>query len=290
MSNGRESNYKQEGLITRWILILLCLAAGVLVMSVGLTFAPLIPSDYRVLSQMVVIAALLAAALAFYRNTRLRPHWKLPFAFSAACSALVISGYTGDWAVALTGKTLDTPGGLAALKLGEDAAIVGTILVLALVTRDDPAELFVSRGRLRLGLAVGIPSFLVFTVIGLAAAVARGVPPDRLRDLSLLFIPVTLADGFMEELLFRGLFLRRIGRLVGDNWANVVTAAVFAFAHVRVEFVPNLPAFLVAVFLLGLLWGWIMQRTRSWLAPSLVHAGVDMLIIADFFMAYGAGI
>lgn len=41
------------------------------------------------------------------------------------------------------------------------------------------------------------------------------------------------------------------------------------------------------VFFSGLLWGWIMQKTGSVLAPALFHAGVDMLIIADAFAAYG---
>lgn len=91
----------------------------------------------------------------------------------------------------------------------------------------------------------------------------------------------------MEELLFRGLFLRKLGRFVGDDWANLVTATVFTLWHLGVQFTANLPAFLVAVFLLGLLWGWIMQRTRSVLAPALFHAGIDMLIIADVFVAFG---
>lgn len=275
---------------TRWGPILLFLAAGVLVVSVGLTFAPLIPNSYRVVSQVGVIVSFLAAAVAFRSDRRLRPYWRLAFAYSTACGAIVLSGYTGDWTVALAGTTLDEPGGLAALKLGEDATVVGTIILLAFLTRDRLANLYVSRGRLRLGLAIGIPSFLVLTIIGLAAARAQGIPPDRLRHLSLLFVPVTLADGFTEELLFRGLLLKRIGRLVGSNWANVVTAAVFAFAHVQVQFSADLPTFLVAVFLLGLLWGWIMQKTDSWLAPALVHAGVDMLVIADFFVAQGTGI
>jgi membrane protease YdiL (CAAX protease family) len=32
-----------------------------------------------------------------------------------------------------------------------------------------------------------------------------------------MFLLIVLADGFMEEILFRGLFLRRLGRFVGDN-------------------------------------------------------------------------
>jgi hypothetical protein len=33
--------------------------------------------------------------------------------------------------------------------------------------------------------------------------------------------------------------------------------------------------------------GWIMRKTGGVLAPALFHAGVDMLIIADAFVAFG---
>jgi membrane protease YdiL (CAAX protease family) len=238
-------------------------------------------------SHVAVILGSLAVALALRKNTRLRPYWRLAFAYFVASCALLLSDYTGDWALILSGQALNTARGFAALKLGEDVAIIGTIIVLALLTRDDPEELFLSKGRLGLGLAVGITSFLVFTLLGLSSTLAKGIPADRLRELLPAFLLIVLADGFMEELLFRGLFLRRLGRFVGDNWANVVTATVFTFVHLGVQFTASLPRFLVIVFLLGLLWGWIMQRTGSVLAPALFHAGVDMLIIADAFAAFG---
>ena len=125
------------------------------------------------------------------------------------------------------------------------------------------------------------------TVLGLSSTSAKGIRPDQVRELLPAFLLIALADGFMEELLFRGLFLRRLGRFVGDHWANLVTATVFTFVHLGVTFTASLPTFLMIVFLLGLLWGWIMQRTGSVLAPALFHAGVDMLIIADAFAAFG---
>lgn len=221
------------------------------------------------------------------KNTRLRPYWRLAFAYFVASCAVMLSDFTGDWALILSGQALDTANGFAALKLGEDAAIIGTVIVLALLTRDDPGELFLSKGRLGLGLVIGITNFLVFTVLGLASTLAKGIQPDRMRELLPVFLLIALADGFMEELLFRGLFLRRLGRFVGDNWANVVTATVFTFLHLGVTFTASLPTFLMIVFLLGLLWGWIMQRTGSVLASALFHAGVDMIIIADAFAAFG---
>jgi membrane protease YdiL (CAAX protease family) len=238
-------------------------------------------------SYTVVILGLLAVALALRKNARLRPYWRLAFAYFVASCAIMLSDYVGDWALILSGQALNTAIGFTALKLGEDAAIIGTIIVLMRLTRDDPEELFLSKGRLGLGLGIGITSFLIFTVLGLFSTVANGIRPDIVRGLLPAFLLVALADGFMEEMLFRGLFLRRLGRFVGDNWANVLTATVFAFMHLGVLFTASLTMFLVIVFLLGLLWGWIMQRTRSVLAPALFHAGVDMLIIADAFAAFG---
>jgi membrane protease YdiL (CAAX protease family) len=237
--------------------------------------------------QVAVTLGSLTAALALRKNTRLRPYWRLAFAYFVASSALILSDYTGDWALISSGQPLNTAKGFAALKLGEDAAIIGTIIVLVLLTRDDPEESFLSKGRLGLGLVIGITSFLVFTVLGIASTLAKGIQPDMMRELLPAFLLIVLADGFMEELLFRGLFLRRLGHFVGDNWANVVTATVFALMHLGGLFTASLPMFLIIVFLLGLLWGWIMQRTGSVLAPALFHAGVDMLIIADVFAAFG---
>jgi membrane protease YdiL (CAAX protease family) len=294
-----DSIRKEGGPRVRAVLVLLFLATGLLVFSVffggqsalgitrrlNLSFSQQV-GVIRGLQATVALVSL-TAALALRKSTSLRPYWRLAFAYFAALCSLILSDYTGDWAMMASGQALSTAKGFMALKLGEDAAIIGTIVLLVLLTRDHPEELFLSRGRLGLGLAIGITSFLVFTVLGISATLARSARPDRLRELLPAYLLVALADGFMEELLFRGLFLRRLGRLVGAHWANVVMATVFTLMHLGVLFTASLPTFLVTVFLLGLLCGWIMQRTGSLLAPALFHAGVDMFIIADAFAAFG---
>lgn len=277
-------------------LILLFLAAGFLVFF-GWALATGITSGLRLSisqvavirgSQVAVLLGSLVTALALRKNTRLKPYWRLAFAYFVASCALVLSDYTGDWALFASGQPLNAAKGFAALKLGEDAAIIGTIIVLVLLTRDNPEESFLSKGRLGLGLVIGITSFLILTVLGIASTLARGIQPDRVRELLPAFLLIALADGFMEEMLFRGLFLRRLGQFVGDHWANVVTATVFTFVHLQIAQLTASPiAWLTVVFLLGLLLGWIMQRTGSVLAPALLHAGVIMLIIADTFAPLG---
>ncbi len=263
---------------------------GLLVFFVGTTFASLLPPAPRLGAQLAVIGGSLFASLALRRSPRLRSYWRLAFAYFLASSVLFISEYTGDWALLATGRGLDSLEGFTALKLGEDAAIVGTILLLAWLTRDDLAEMYLCKGNTRLGLTIGLSSFVVLSLLGIPLSAAQGIAPGTLAGMLPAFGLIIVADGFMEELLFRGLFLRRLARVIGESRANLVTAAVFALAHLQVEFTPNLPVFLVIVFGLGVLWGWIMQRTGSIIAPALFHAGADMLIISDAVQAFGVGL
>ncbi len=136
-------------------------------------------------------------------------------------------------------------------------------------------------------MTIGLPSFAILTILELTSTISLGIPNDRVLALLPSFAFISLADGFMEELLFRGLFLNRLRPLVGFPWANTITATVFALTHLGVEYSVVLPTFIMIVFLLGLLWGWLMERTGSLLASSLIHAGVDMLVISDALPAFG---
>jgi membrane protease YdiL (CAAX protease family) len=266
-------------------LILLFTATGLLIFSPS--FSTALPVNLRLGGLVGLILVSFAVTLAFHKIPRLRPYWRLAYIYFVACCALMLSGYAGDWALIISGQALATVKGFTLFKLAEDATIIGTIITLALITREDLDELYLTRGNFRLGLVVGITLFLVFTVLGISSTLDRGIRPDNLRELLPAYLLIALADGFMEELLFRGLFLKKLGRMVGDNCALVVTAVLFTYVHQGVLFAGSLPIFLVVVFLLGLLWGWLMQRTGSLLASALFHAGVDMLVMADAFKAFG---
>ena len=281
---------------TRVGYILLFLAAGFLVffswaLATGITSGLRLSISQAVVirgSQVAVLLGSLVTALALRQSSRQRLCWRLAFTYFVASCALVLSDYTGDWALFFSSQALNTVEGFTALKLGEDVAIIGTIIILSLLTRDDLGKLFLSKGRLGLGLVIGLCSFLILTILGLSINVSQGMPPGSLRELLPAFGLIALADGFMEEMLFRGLFLRRLGCIVGDNWANLITAVVFTLVHLQIAQLTGSPIiWLMVVFLFGLLFGLIMQRTESVLAPALLHAGVIMLIIADTFAAFG---
>lgn len=266
------------------------MAAGLAVFLLGMTLAPVVPFPIRIGALALVTIVSLGVALIFWGKPSTKRYWRLAFAYCVAGCAVMMGEFGGDWAVRISTHGVDTLEGFTALKLGEDAAIVGTIVVLALVTRDDLGALYLKLGRLGKGLAIGLGAFGCLTILGVLATWQQGFSWAHITAVLPAFLLIVLADGFMEELLFRGLFLKRMVGVVGFAWANVITAAVFALSHLGVDFAAAVVPFVIAVFLLGLLWGWLMRFTDGILAPALVHAGVDMLIIRDALETFAVAV
>ncbi len=87
---------------------------------------------------------------------------------------------------------------------------------------------------------------------------------------------IVLAPVF-EEILFRGVLLPVLGQRLGGGWAVVLSAALFAAAHLSVgEFVPLL------VLAMGL--GWLRWRSGRLLPSVLMHALWNGLTFANLLL------
>jgi membrane protease YdiL (CAAX protease family) len=127
-----------------------------------------------------------------------------------------------------------------------------------------------------LGLRGAHWKYIVFGALGtmaLSVAVSQvGLQPegmkqvlDIVRDLHQLALSLLLLAvlaPLVEELVFRGLLYGWLAGRWGKNVGWIVSSLAFAAAHTE-------PAHIVLVFPLGLLFGWLRQRTDS-LLPSLV--------------------
>ena len=69
--------------------------------------------------------------------------------------------------------------------------------------------------------------------------------------------------------------------------ANFLAAAIFASFHVQVTYTPFLALFLGFTLGLGLLFGYVMQRSQNLFAAALVHAGSDIPIFLSY-LSYAA--
>jgi len=124
--------------------------------------------------------------------------------------------------------------------------------------------------------------------------VAGSIPVSNLlfnaKDLSLAraipWIPwlliLALANGTIEELWFRGLFLRKLQPFFGKFISIFLIAIVFTLLHGLATYTSNNAIFLAIVFPLALAWGYIMQKTDSIWGSILFHAAMDIPIFLGY--------
>lgn len=91
---------------------------------------------------------------------------------------------------------------------------------------------------------------------------------------------VIVVGGFAEEILYRGYFFERLGKLLGTGTAAKVvtvllTSAVFALAHYREQ---GLAGSEQAMFT-GLVFGIVFARTGEIWLPMVMHAAFDVAAV-----------
>lgn len=122
-----------------------------------------------------------------------------------------------------------------------------------------------------LGLAVCLlanyPANIVASLIeasGYTAFPAQTPLPDSPVGIALYAVSVAVVPALVEEFAFRGVILSRL-QPYGNGFAVVASALLFGFYHGNFVQLPF-------AFLCGLIFGFIMVRTRNLFLPILVHA------------------
>jgi membrane protease YdiL (CAAX protease family) len=160
---------------------------------------------------------------------------------------------------------------------------------------NDLSSIYVRKGVVGRWFVFAIVFFVVFYVFLASLPLRPDSPAHRLLPesgsvtlgrflaLSPALLLVSLANGFEEELLFRGLFLQKFEVFFGARAANVLQAMVFASAHVGISYTPNFVVFAVLlIFPLGLFAGYLMRATKGVITPSIFHGALDMGIYLAF--------
>jgi uncharacterized protein len=177
---------------------------------------------------------------------------------------------------------------LAVAKLLQASLIVVGILVVAKICGESSASLYIRRGRLVLGLGVGVTTAAVLLVLSLLQPAVRALGAARLMSFATWILLFVASNAFMEELLFRGLFLGRYESLIGRWPAILSTGLVFTLAHMQVKYAPELLFFLLVTFGFSIAWAWLMLKTEGLWGSFLFHAGADLLIIVPILSSLGA--
>ncbi|MFC1937399.1 lysostaphin resistance A-like protein [Chloroflexota bacterium] len=124
-----------------------------------------------------------------------------------------------------------------------------------------------------LGLALGIPVGSVeYFILHPAPAFPTFEIKYLLRDMLYMFGFV----GLGEELLFRALVQRDLTKAFGFKLSLFLTSVTFAVMHLTWRSMPEL-AF---VFVASLLLGYLYHRTKSLVAPIVLHGTNNVILVA----------
>lgn len=259
-----------------------------------------------------VAIALLLLTIAAHRTARWQKYEELPFGFFVFFVAGIVGDGNGyiQHEIIFTDLLHEVPSvsgqaGIAPTIAGTvisqfigAVCQTGAVILLIKVTGRSLSSIYISRATFRRLMLVALSSFVLFYVLGAVPIIfpegftARLFPRNSLTwshffELTPALLVLVLGNGMREEIWFRALFLRRYGQFMSPLGANFLAAAIFASFHVQVTYTPFLALFLGFTLGLGLLFGYVMQRSQNLFAAALVHAGSDIPIFLSY-LSYAA--
>jgi membrane protease YdiL (CAAX protease family) len=273
--------------VWRWLAPVLVLVAGGFIGIAG--YYALIPFETRMWMRLILAAIFLAAMIVFWRN---KPARETCLAFFAVSVGLYVAGLIGGTLTSWLGISDQDPRGFAINKINETLPIILVILLAVLLSRRKLSTLYLSGGRvgrsLIYGLVVGAALFLYFLSQGGWQVFQAEAMKTLLPMIGWMTI-FSIFNGFMEELWFRGLFLSRFEWLLGRSWAFWITAITFGMLHIFGSFNGTLGTLLLSSFtvLLGIAFGYIVQKTNSIWGAVLGHFFADFFMMVGYFATMG---
>jgi uncharacterized protein len=278
--------------IERIVLALLFVAIGGAIMIALKPWGKLFfADDMDFLVRVGAIILLLVAAGLLRKSRRFEKYWQICYALFILAVALSLNLIINTYMIDNLRLNDTTLFGLALPKLSECIVTVSVVIIFTRLSGGSPGSVYIQKGKLKLGLIIGAITFIL--------AAAGSIPIARLmfngQNLTLArvlpWIPwlllLVLANGTLEEILFRGLFLRKLEPFFGRFLSNFLIALVFTVLHQGSSYTSEQYIFLAVLVPLALLWGYIMQKTDSVWGSILFHAGMDIPIFLGIFSNLG---
>jgi membrane protease YdiL (CAAX protease family) len=243
-----------------------------------------ISANFRMMYKICVPLVSLVIAVFLRRNNRFSQYWKIFYGFFIGGTAFFLQWLIFQFIIfPKTVESIVFEKGVAAL------LIIIPIITLTLLSGDTLSSIYVNKGKLRSGLLVGLVSFAFFAVSAVPAAVtlfgAQNLDLKVIYGLAPWILVFVLANGLLEEFMYRALLLKRFEMLFGAKLSNFIQAIIFCTIHLSVAYTPEPYFFVILTFFLGLAWGYVTQRTDSLLGSVLFHAGTDIPVILAIFLA-----
>jgi len=286
--NGKQEPMKEGqapgSLAYRAGLFVVFLICALAIFVFGPNYYRMFPTNGSSLYAASLAAVFLVAAVLFKRSQKFFKYWQIAYAFFVAAVVNLVSalfaGYNSTILQAL-GVSIDTNAGLAVAKMYDTLLVVIPIIVLVKLSGADLGSLFLKKGNLKLGLGIGT---LVLVNFLTSALIFFGPGYDPIAKLGSVIIwgaVFSFSNAFLEELWFRGLFIKRLAPLIGFTGTVLLTSVWFGLIHfLAVAYLPAavIPVFFINTFTLGLACGYLMLKTDSIWGPVMIHAAADLFL------------
>ena len=291
LDDNLQPSMESTSLVSRFVLVVFCLAAGFAYRAIVGLFPP---SIVQVGALFVLSALFLAFSVLAKSRLNTKKYWEIPFAFFV----FTIAGIVGDQAGFIqqmfvrnvlhetangNNPIASTVIGTVLAQLVSTLSLIVPIILLTKVSAGDLKSIFLAKPKQVWPVVIGIIGFLVYYLFTASGHAQRffpnnGITHSRFLELTPAILVLVLCNGLREELWFRGLFLKKYGRFLSPPSANILSAIIFASFHVQVTYPPALLPFLIFALVLGLLFGYLMQKSGSILASTIFDAGSDIPI------------
>lgn len=290
---SQASSVAREQRVPRFVLFGLFLSGGLSIYVLGNNWNDLFPTNTSTFYKAALPIVFLVLAVFLRRSERLRPYWRIAFALFIGAFATWLNWMLGDWLARLLPAVGSTAQALAIDKLSQCIPVALSMIALTLLVHDDLGSIFLMQGDLREGLKFGLISFGIcagiFATIALVQAnapagqglTAGGVSLSTIVAAIPWILVFVFANSLMEELWFRGIYLKKLTPFLGVAGTIGVTSLVFGLSHIGATYISPIERliFPVVVFILGVVNAHWMLKTDSIVGSLLFHAGYDLIII-----------
>jgi membrane protease YdiL (CAAX protease family) len=269
------------------ILLIIFVASSFLVFNVG-GYNSFIPAELILLTRATVVGIIIIVTLAIYQSKgNLNRYWKLSCSFLIASIGFLFAWIFGHWYSLIPGLLLDTVEGAAVAKVAEVLPIISTILVGVWIIEKDFSSIYLNGGNIRQSIKLGIiisPGAL-FIFVALGGLGFSATPNEVIAWIPWICV-FAFSNALMEELLIRGLFLRKYEAIFGQRGALILTSVVFALFHQTIigfTDILSMVGYFSIPLIMGILWGYIIQKSDNIWGAVLTHMISDIFFVLVMF-------
>ena len=272
----------------RLILFIIFFICGISIFLFGFNFISTFPTNSSTTYRIIISIFFLSLTVITYFTKPLRNYWRVSLAFFIASLGMLLNWVISDLPVRFLYNSITITEGQWMLdKFSQFIAIVIPVLVLTLAFGDKLSSLYIQKGRFKLWILIGLSTFVFFISIGLILALQKNNLQKILSILPWLFAFSAL-NALMEELWFRGLFLKKFEPFLGNHLSIFLTSLIFSIPHIFARYLSGIGMsliFFLTVFSLGMASGYIIYKTKSIWGAVIFHMGYDLFYALVFGFA-----